>query len=143
MGKAVRSIPAVIAGFVAASLVMVVFESVNGRVLYPEMGKAAEGMTDREAIRALMASAPVGAFLVVLLGWGVGSLVGGFVAASIGRSAPVPHALVVGGLLTLAGIANNLMLPPPAWFWIVSLVVLLPAACAGARLAPGKSPAKS
>jgi len=143
MWKAVRSILAVIAGFVAASAVMMVIETVNGRVLYPELGKMAEGMTDREAIRALMANAPVGAFLVVLLGWVLGSLVGGFLAAWIGWNAPVAHALVLGGMLTLAGIANNLMLPPPVWFWISSLVVLLPAAYAGARLAPTKNLAKT
>ncbi len=143
MWKVVRNILAVIAGFVAASAVMMLIEAINGRVLYPELGRLAEGMTDREAIRALMANAPVGAFLVILLGWALGSLVGGFLAAWIGWNAPVAHALVLGGLLTLAGIANNLMLPPPVWFWIASLVVLLPAACAGARLAPGKNLAKS
>jgi hypothetical protein len=139
MGKIVRSVLAVIAGFIAASAVMMLIETVNGHVLYPELGKAAEGMTDKEAIRALMASAPAGAFLVVLFGWALGSLVGGFLAAWIGRSAPVGHALVLGGLLTLAGIANNLMLPPPGWFWIASLAVLLPAAYAGARLAPKRN----
>ena len=143
MWKALRSILAVIVGFVAASAVMMLIETLNGRVLYPELGKLAEGMTDREAIRALMAKAPVGAFLVVLLGWALGSLVGGFLAAWIGWNAPAAHALVLGGLLTLAGIANNLMLPPPAWFWILSLVVLLPAAYAGARLAPRKNRMKT
>jgi hypothetical protein len=38
------------------------------------------------------------------------------------------------GVLRLGGIANNLMMPPPAWFWIPSLLVLLPAAYAGGRL---------
>ena len=84
MGKTVRSILALIAGFIAASAVMMLFEIVNGRVLYPELGKMAEGMTDREAIRALLATAPVGAFLVVLLGWVAGSFGGGFLAARIG-----------------------------------------------------------
>jgi hypothetical protein len=143
MGTVFRSILAVIAGFVAASAVMMLVESVNGHVLYPELGKLAEGMTDREAIRRLMASAPIGAFLVVLFGWALGSLVGGFLAAWIGRNAPHAHALVLGGLLTLAGIANNLMLPPPMWFWILSLAVLLPAACAGARLATRKAEARA
>lgn len=143
MWKVVRSILAVIAGFVAASLIMVVVETVNGHVLYPELGKMAEGMTDREEIRALMASAPVGAFLVVLLGWVLGSLVGGLLAAWIGWHAPVAHALALGGCLTLAGIANNLMLSPPRWFWIVSLIVFLPAVYAGARLAPRRSQAKT
>ena len=139
MGKVVRSILAVIVGFVAASVVMMLMEMLNGHVLYPELGKAAEGMTDREAIRDLLASAPSGAFLVVLFGWVLGSLVGGFLAAWIGSNAPLAHALVLGGLLTLAGVANNLMLPPPIWFWILSIVVFLPAACAGSRLAPRKS----
>jgi hypothetical protein len=138
--KIVRSIIAVIVGFVAASLVMVLIEFLNGHVFYPEMGKAAEGLTDREAIRALMASAPTGAFLVPLAGWVLGSLVGGFLAAWIGSSAPMANALALAGLLTAAGIANNLMLPPPTWFWIVSVVVFFPAAYAGASLAPKKSP---
>lgn len=140
MSKVVRNVVAVIAGFIAASAVMMVVESINGRVLYPELGKAAQGLTDREALRALMASAPVGAYLVVLVGWLLGSAVGGFLAAWIGKGVRV--ALVLGGLLTLAGIANNLMIPPPAWFWIPTLVVFLPAAYLGARLAPGWNPAK-
>lgn len=143
MWKVVRSIVAVIVGFVAAGAVMMLVETVNGHVLYPEFGKLAEGMTDREEIRALLANAPVGAFLVVLVGWVLGGLVGGFLAAWIGWNAPLAHALVLGGLLTLAGIANNLMIPPPAWFWIPSLVAFLPAAYAGARLAPRRSQAKT
>ena len=66
MWKAVRSVAAVTAGFVAASAVMMLIESVNGHVLYPEVGKLAEGLTDKEAIRALLVSAPVGALLLVL-----------------------------------------------------------------------------
>jgi len=121
MGKIVRSIGAVIAGFVAASAVMMLIEMVNGHVLYPDLGKMAEGVTDKEVIRAMLASAPVGALLVVIFGWVLGSLAGGFLAAWIGRDAPVLHALI---------------LPPPAWFWIPTLLVFLPAACAGARFAP-------
>jgi hypothetical protein len=132
----VRSILAVVLGFIAASIVMLIVESINGHVLYPEMGKLAEGVTDREQIRAIMASAPVGAFLVVILGWVLGSATGGFVATWLGKQPPYRHALILGILLTLAGIANNLMIPPPAWFWILSLLVFIPSACAGARLAP-------
>ena len=134
--KIIRGVLGVIAGFVAAGVVMMLVESLNRFVLYPELGNAAQGLKDKEAIRTLMASAPVGALLVVLLGWALGSLVGGYLAAWIARSAPVAYALVLGVLLTLAGIGNNLMLPPPAWFWIPTVLLFLPAAWVGARMAP-------
>jgi hypothetical protein len=143
MPKILRSIGAVIAGFVAASVVMMVVEAVNGHVLYPELGKLAQGVTDREVLRGMLASAPVGALLVVLVGWALGSLAGGFLAAWIGGDARVRLALVLGVLLTLAGIANNLMLPPPGWFWIPTLLVFLPAAYVGAQLAPQRASARA
>ena len=138
MRSALRSIAAVAAGFIAASIVMLIIEMINGRVLYPELAKAAEGMTDRETIRALLATAPVGAFLVVIAGWILGGVAGGWLTARLAAQGTARHGLVLGALLTLAGVANNLMVPPPLWFWIASLVVLMPAAYVGARLAPAR-----
>src|SRR5262249_60338675 len=83
-----------------------------------------------------MATAPAGALLVVLFGWALGSLTGGFLAGRVSPKAPRAHGLVVGGLITVAAVANNLMIPPPTWFWIAGLVVCLPASYAGARLVP-------
>jgi hypothetical protein len=136
MRSVLRGTLAVVVGFIVASVVMMAVESVNGRFLYPELGRMAQRMTDREAIRGLMASAPVGAFLVVILGWVLGSLAGGCAAAWIGKRVRIRLGLVLGFLLTLGGIANNLMLPPPLWFWVVGLVLFIPAAFIGARLAP-------
>jgi hypothetical protein len=133
--RILKSIGAVVAGFVAASIVMMIVEALNGRVFYPGLAKAAEGVTDREAIRAIFASAPVGAFLVVIAGWALGSVVGGWIAARVAGRSGVTHGLVLGVLLTVAGVANNLMLPPPLWFWVASLAVLLPSAYQGARAA--------
>jgi hypothetical protein len=155
-----RSFLAVIAGFVVASVVMMCVEMANARVLHPGFAKLAEEsdaaarreveaatpegsvpdqaelMTRRrEAVRKILAEAPAGALLVVVFGWMLGSFAGGFVTTRIARRRGVVPALVLGGLLTLAGIANNLMLPPPAWFWILSLIVFLPMAYLGARIA--------
>ena len=164
----IRSIAGVIAGFIVASVVMMSMEFANGHIFYPQFAQladfkdkevtrktlagASEGAAPdshqllarrREVVREVLANAPVGALLVVALGWILGSLAGGFVAAWIGRRAPIVHGLVLGGLLTLAGIANNLMLPPPLWFWIATLVVFFPAAYAGARLVPQRTLAAS
>ena len=59
-----RSIFAVVAGFVAASAIMMAVECVNGQILYPELGKSAAGVTDIKKIKEIMASAPVGALVV-------------------------------------------------------------------------------
>jgi hypothetical protein len=139
MRSALRSIAAVVVGFVAASIVMMIVETMNGRVFFPGLGKAAEGVTDREQIRVLLAKAPLGALLVVIAGWGLGSGIGGWATAKLAARAPAKHALVLGALLTLAAVGNNLMIPPPLWFWIASLPVLMPAAYFGARLARGRS----
>ena len=135
-----RSIIAVVAGFVAASAIMMAVECLNGKVLYPELGKSAAGVTDRQKIKELMASAPVGALIVVLIGWGLGSIAGGFLTTLISRKQSGRPAFVLAGLLTLAGVANNLMLPPPIWFWLATFAVFLPATYLGARLVPKKEP---
>jgi hypothetical protein len=135
MRSVLRSIAAVVAGFIAASIVMMIIETINGRVLYPELAKAAEGVTDRETIRALFATAPLGSLLVVIGGWVLGGVIGGWTTARLASRAKTGHGLVLGALLTIAGVANNLMLPPPLWFWIASLGVLMPAAYLGTRLA--------
>ena len=136
--RVLRSLVAVVVGFIAASIVMMIIEAINGHVLYPELGKAAQGVTDRETIRGMLATAPVGAFLVVIGGWILGGVAGGWITARLATKATTGHALVLGSILTLAGVANNLMIPPPLWFWIVSLIVLLPATYLGACLAPGR-----
>lgn len=135
MWPVIRSILAVIVGFVAANVTMFAIGAINA-VLYPDIVKAVES-NDPEALQAAMAATPgaVGAMFVVLVAWVLGSLAGGFLAAWTGRSAPIVHALVVGGLFMLGGIANNLAFPPPVWFWMATVVAFLPAAYAGARLA--------
>lgn len=129
----VRSIAAVILGFVVASVLMVCVESFNGKVLYPELGKAAEGLTDPAKVAELMASAPAGALLVVIFGWGLGGFVGGIVATLIAGRRSMRPGIVLAVLLTLAGLANDLMLGPPIWFWPAGLLVLFGATYSGAK----------
>ena len=136
MGRALKSVGAVVAGFVTAGVLMMIVESINGNVLYPDLAKSAEGVTDRETIRTIFASAPVGALLVVVFGWLLGGLAGGWVAGRIAGSMRQP--IVLAMLLTVAGIANNLMLPPPVWFWVATLAVVGPAALAGGKVGAGQ-----
>jgi hypothetical protein len=139
MRSVLRSVLGMLLAFVVASAIMMAVETANGKVFYPELGKAAQGVTDREVIRHLMAAAPVGALLVVLVGWALGTLAGGFIAARIAARAPGRHAIIFGAIIALAGIANNLMLPPPTWFWVAGLVVPLATGFLAARLVGGRT----
>lgn len=46
---------------------------------------------------------------------------------------------VVAGLI--AGIINMVMIPHPVWFWILGIIVFLPSAYAGYRVAPARKAA--
>jgi MFS family permease len=138
MKNALRTLLALLAGFVVGTAAIMLVETANGHLLYPELGKAAEGVTDREVLRQLLATAPAGAFVVVLAGWALGTMVGGWIAAKIARRAPSAHALALGAIITLGAIANNLMLPPPAWFWVAGVLVPLASGGLTARMVRAK-----
>jgi hypothetical protein len=115
MRSTLRTIAAVLLGFIVASIVMMIVESINGRFLHPDLAKAAEGIKDREAMRALLASAPVTAFLVVLVGWFLGGISGGWVAVRVAERSSLRAGLVVGVLGRQHARAAALSLPgsPP------------------------------
>ena len=136
--RILKSLGSVLLGFIVASVVMTIVEFLNGHVFYPALGKAAEGVKDPEVVRHLMATAPRGALLVVIFGWALGSFTGGLVAGRLAPKATAAHGVALGVLLTLAGIATDLMIPPPLWFWIAGLAVMAPLAILGAKRAEAK-----
>jgi hypothetical protein len=90
-------------------------------------------MHDMATIKKFVSTLPMTAMLLVLAGWLIGTLLGTFVAAKIGRS-PVP-AYVLGVLLLGGGIANAFIIPQPAWFTAVSIVIFLAMPFAGIAMA--------
>jgi hypothetical protein len=66
-------------------------------------------------------------------------LAGALVAALLAPGASAIPAYVVGGLFLLGGIANVFLIPGPAWFNAVDIVLAyLPAAWLAQKLAPLK-----
>jgi hypothetical protein len=131
-----RSIGAVVAGVVFGGILVAIVEYI-GVLLFPL--PAGVDPTDSEALAAIADSIPVGAQLFVLLAWAVGALAGGWLAARLAPSQPLVHALIVGAVLMVLGIINLVSIPSPLWFWIVGLLLFLPAAYVGGRLASGAS----
>jgi predicted MFS family arabinose efflux permease len=82
-----------------------------------------------EAIRGL----PAGAFVLVVIAWGLGALTGSAVATGVSRR--VGPGYLIGVLLLAAAIGNMLMIPHPVWMWIGGIIVILLGMMIGARLA--------
>ena len=106
----VRTILAVIAGFIVAALATWALELLGHR-LYPSP-PGIDPFTPEGAER-FIASLPPQALMFVLLAWFVGSLLGTLTAVRIGRRA-LP-AWIVCGLVVAGGGWSMFTLPHPAW----------------------------
>jgi len=139
----IRSILGVVAGIVAAVVVVGVVEAAGHLIFPPPPGI---DLSDPEQLKTIMDKIPPGALVAVLVAWGAGSLAGGFTAAAIARRAHFVHALIVGGIQCAFGIITMLMIPHPLWFWFASIAIVVPTSYLGALLAKplfGSSPPAS
>ena len=125
-----RSVLAVLLGLAAAVVVMIGVESISHTLLPPP----SVDLNDMAAVRAVMAGLPAGMYVMVLIAWGFAALTGGLLAGRLARRAPLAHAAVIGGLLTVGGLANFVMLSHPLWVVIGGLLLFLPMALLGGRL---------
>ena len=89
---------------------------------------------DHAAMETFTKGLPTSAHLLVLAGWGLGTLAAGWLAAHLAPAAPRRQALLIGGLLLVAGVLNMLSLPHPTWFRVSGVLLFLPCALLGARL---------
>ena len=122
-----------LAGIIAAFVVITLVQMIGHQVIPPPSGM---NPADPDSIREAMASLPIGAFLFVLLSYFLGAFTGSFVATWLGGVRVRTSAIVVGGLVFAATVANLVMIPHPIWFSVVALAGIPVAAFFGARLAP-------
>jgi len=95
---------------------------------------------DKVAIANYMAHVPASAMALQLLNYFICSLIAGAVATLLSGRAMSRPALVVGVVITLASVANIVMLPgQPFWFVAVTLIIHVPAALIGYAVARSRS----
>lgn len=127
---------AVLVGGAAAFLCITALEFISGK-LFPL--PAGLNINNREAMSGYVATLPLTAFCLLLLGLALGALAGGYMAARLAPSAPTTHALVIAVVLLLGSVMNLRAIHHPVWFAVanLALVVLLP--LLGARLAQARA----
>lgn len=122
---------AVVAGFVAGSLVNMGLITLGGSVV-----PAPAGAGTMEGLAAAMHLFEPKHFVFPFLAHALGSLAGAALAAAIAPARKLACALGVGALFFLGGIAAVAMLPAPLWFEAVDLVAAyFPMAWLGWKLA--------
>ena len=126
-----RSLAVVLIGVIVGGGIIFLVEMV-GSSMYPP--PADVDMSDIAQAREAVRDMPVGAMLMVLLGWSLGALAGGGLAATLARSAPDLHALAVGVILLLLAAINMVLLPHPVWMWLAALVAVPGSAWLGSRM---------
>lgn len=126
--KALRHIGAVIAGLIAAFVLVASAEAIV-HVLYPP--PPAANMEDFEQVKRFVASLPLPAYLLVLTGWLIGTFVATWLAAKIAQNPIAGY--IAGAILFALGVVNAIKIPQPVWFSIVSFVIYVGATILGAR----------
>ncbi|HMC89785.1 MAG TPA: hypothetical protein VKI17_09560 [Gemmataceae bacterium] len=155
----IRSIVAIVAGFMVASAVIGAGEFVRNRWYSPVKGYTTSEELEMHIERArrrlplaryllsegryqdayllverVVCDLPISQFVAVFLFFVVGTVPGAWFAASLARRAHMLHGLMVGALVLTAAFAITFLVPRLLWYWLPGEVMLLPAAYAGARL---------
>ncbi|RPD88255.1 hypothetical protein [Luteimonas sp. 100069] len=131
----IRTMFSVMLGMLVAMMVMLGLEFVGTRMFPMPAGQLAEDAD----LATIVANAPTGKLVWVLLGWLIAAVCGGWVAARFARARRMAAAIAVGLLLVLGVLLNAWMLPHPLWMTLPGLIGPVPLAWCGGRLALGRT----
>lgn len=112
----------VVAGLLTAFIAMIFFEFINS-FIYPL--PADLDIMNPEAVWAFTASLPWTAYILVFVGWVLGAFKAGCVTTYLSKEREYKLSFLVGVLLTLGGIANNLMIGHAMLFNIIALPMFI------------------
>lgn len=125
-----KRIVSIILGLAAAVVVIMIVEAIS-HILFPV---APIDMNNKEAIKQFMADLPVGAMVMVLTAWIMGSFFGAITSTLINKENGLRNSITVGIIILVLSVLNLIMLPSPVWMWVGALTLIVPAAWAGHKL---------
>lgn len=119
----IKNILAVFAGLATAFVIIFVFEAI-GHIIYPPPPEI--DLSNSDHVRQLIESMPVGALIIVIIAWAIGSFAGGVVSSIVAISHKTMLAIIVGALITVSAFINLMMVYHPAWMWVCGLLAGIP-----------------
>lgn len=147
--KAIRSVAAVILGWLVSSIAMTVLHTISFVLYLPADKKLFDWMKEFQeptpAAKEWLSSLPASAMVSVLLAWEAGAFFGGMVSALIAGRARVLHGGII-GVLVLAGTIFNALdikekygFSHPDWMLIAGLLLPLPVSMLAGRIVSAMS----
>jgi hypothetical protein len=125
-------VAAVVFALVVAMLIITLCEGLSSH-LYPL--PADLDPKNREAMDAYVAGLPVAALLLVLSGYGLAALVGGWLATRLSKAPTLQPAMIVAAVLLGGSVMNLRGIHHPAWFGAANLLVVFLLPLVGERIA--------
>jgi hypothetical protein len=132
MISALRSISAIVMGFITGFVVIVGCEFANLRLFPLPAGTDPE---DAAAMNAALAAMPAKAMILVLVGWFIGTIGASFMAARFAGQFKSLHGMLMGLIFLGGAIMTMRQIHHPLWFWIIGIVIFFPATIIGTSLA--------
>lgn len=126
-----RNIISVVVGLFSAIIIFVIAETINS-ALHPVPQNL--DYDDSIAVKTFYENQPLTLWLLVLVGWIIGSVLCGFLIKLISKNDNEKLPIIAGIILTLSAITNFFSLPHPTWFIIISLFAFLPFVLIGYKI---------
>jgi len=126
-----RNILAIVTGLLTAFVIIIITEGF-GHAIYP--APAGLDMNNMDAIREYTQHAPTIVFVLVILAYALGSIVGGLIASVIAVHKKMTKSITVGGILMGLGAYNLFMIPHPIWTIVISIFIFIPCSYLGGYL---------
>lgn len=133
-----RNALSVVLGVVSAFVTVMLVDKLNHMIFPPPPGL---DFSDAAAVEPYLATLPFGAYLLVMASSVVAALIGTLVAIYVGHIRPFYCAVIVGGIVLAATIANFIAIPHPLWLSAITLLGIVASAWLATKLAPASRPA--
>lgn len=135
-----RNILAVVTALIASLAIILLGWMISTKAPFSTPSQL-EYMTQHE-INRYAAAAPPLTYVIALVAYALAAFAGGFVVTKMSRrwtTGGFGLSLIVGGLLEAWAIVAYLWFPGPIWFLVAALVLFIPFAALGHRVAYGRT----